>query len=114
MPLIAEHVAQLVAALNEPDYHDPACPFVNHCYCDDGAPHDRVQHPLAEQAAATLEAQQAEIARLRAALEPFATFADSHIDAEGWNGPMRTTRIVDWFGPSDFRTARAAFEDGRE
>jgi hypothetical protein len=46
--------------------------------------------------------------RVREALEPFSTFADTFIDEEGWNGPMRTTRIVDWFGPSDFRRAASA------
>lgn len=48
------------------------------------------------------------IGELREALEPFATFADTFVDEEGWNGPMSTTRIVDWFGPSDFRRARSA------
>ena len=40
-----------VDRLLEPDWHDPACPFLKHCYCDDGAPHDAVRHPLAREAA---------------------------------------------------------------
>lgn len=63
-------------------------------------------------AAAQLEADARRIAELSEALEPFATFADTFIDSEGWNGPMSSTRIVDWFGPSDFRTARAALGGG--
>lgn len=39
-------------------------------------------------------------------IHPFACFAKSHVDDEGWNGPMRQTRIVDWFGPSQMRAAR--------
>lgn len=49
------------------------------------------------------EEAEAELQALREALEPFQTFAECHIDEEGWTGPMKTTRIVDWFGPSDFR-----------
>lgn len=47
----------------------------------------------------------ARIDALEAALGPFATFADPFVDAEGWSGPMKQERIVDWFGPSDFRLA---------
>lgn len=43
------------------------------------------------------------------ALEPFATFADTFVDDDdGWTGTMKQERIVDWFGPSDFRRARQA------
>ena len=52
----------LIDRLLEPDWHDPACPFRKHCYCDDGAPHDAVRHPLAREAAE-------EIASLRARVE---------------------------------------------
>lgn len=45
---------------------------------------------------------------VREALKPFASFAETFVDAEGWTGPMRTERIADWFGPSDFRVALAA------
>lgn len=49
------------------------------------------------------------IAELEAALEPFASeFAKVFVDDEGWTGPMNKERIVDWFGPSDFRVACAA------
>jgi len=51
---------------------------------------------------------------LREALEPFASFADTFVDAEGWTNSMRRERIVDWFGPSDFRKARAALGGGGE
>jgi hypothetical protein len=47
-------------------------------------------------------------AALREALEPFASFAATFIDDEGWVGPMNKERIVDWFGPSDFRKAALA------
>lgn len=45
---------------------------------------------------------------VREALKPFASFAETFVGAEGWAGPMGTERIVDWFGPSDFRAALAA------
>lgn len=46
---------------------------------------------------------------LASALQPFGgTFAEAFVDSEGWTGPMRQDRIVDWFGPSDFRNAHAA------
>jgi hypothetical protein len=48
--------APIVERLREPDWHDPACPFRQHCYCDDGVPHDRVRHPHAPTAADTIEA----------------------------------------------------------
>jgi hypothetical protein len=48
--------------------------------------------------------------RLRAALQPFASFCEPFVDADGWVMSMRKERIVDWFGPSDFRTARTALE----
>lgn len=54
----------------------------------------------------------AHIERLQNALKPFATFADTFVDADGWTGPMNVERIVDWFGPSDFREARATLSQG--
>lgn len=43
------------------------------------------------------------------ALEPFATFAANNVDEEGWAGlRCERERIVDWFGPSDFRRAALA------
>ena len=60
---------KLIARLEEPDFHDPACPFSNHCYCDD-ADHDRVTHPDALPAAKIIDALLTErpalITRLRA------------------------------------------------
>lgn len=65
------------------------------------------------QAATLIEAQAAEIAALREALGPFALEAHETpvVDEAGWteNGmSWCRERIVDWFGPSDFRRARAA------
>lgn len=42
------------------------------------------------------------------ALEPFATWAENEVDAEGWKNPPMRERIVDWFGPSYFRAAAEA------
>lgn len=36
-------------------------------------------------------------------LEPFISFADHAVDEHGWSGSTQRERIVDWFGPSDFR-----------
>lgn len=49
--------------------------------------------------------------RMVEALEPFASFAATNVDAEGWNLPVSVhkDRIVDWFGPSDFRRAQMAY-----
>lgn len=47
----------------------------------------------------------------REALGPFASFAADNVGDEGWNEVGLSTkdeRIVDWFGPSDFRRARNA------
>ncbi len=44
------------------------------------------------------------------ALEPFATFADENVDSEGWTSSTQRERIVDWFGPSQFRAAQEAFD----
>lgn len=68
--------ARIVERLREPDYHDPACPFKKHCYCDDEGSHDRVSHPqalelaaLIEQDGRTIEALRAEIARQREVID---------------------------------------------
>lgn len=47
------------------------------------------------------------------ALEPFATWAENEVDAEGWKNPPMRERIVDWFGPSDFRAAAEALTEIR-
>lgn len=66
-------------------------------------------HLLAKEAAATITALRARVAELEGALEPFAVFADDNADAHGWAGlGCQKERIVDWFGPSDFHSARAA------
>lgn len=54
-----------------------------------------------------------EVERLREALRPFATFAETFVGDDGWVGPMNKERIVDWFGPSDFSAARQALEASR-
>lgn len=40
-------------------------------------------------------------------LEPFKLFAEGFVEGDGWSGPMSKTRIIDWFGPSDFVRAAA-------
>ncbi|MFU0504170.1 hypothetical protein [Pseudaminobacter sp. NGMCC 1.201702] len=43
------------------------------------------------------------------ALEPFASLADGWVDDEGWTDlACKNDRLCDWFGPSDFRSARSA------
>ncbi len=82
-------VEKLVKRLRAPDWHDPACPFQKHCYCDDDGQHDRVTHPDGPEAAAMLEAQAAEIARLREALafyrDGFESFKEhKHLPGFAW------------------------------
>lgn len=48
-----------------------------------------------------------EIETLRAALEPFASFAEN-VDADGWTSTIHREQISTWFGPSDFRRASEA------
>lgn len=49
---------------------------------------------------------------LEEALRPFASFAKSNVDDDGWkNNGIHRGRIVDWFGPSDFRAARAVLKE---
>jgi hypothetical protein len=46
------------------------------------------------------------MARMRSALEPFATFGKNNVNEDGWKeGCAGRDRIVDWFGPSEFRAA---------
>jgi len=57
-------------------------------------------------------AAEAKVALLTEALKPFATFAENNTDDEGWAGSTcQRDRIVDWFGPSDFRAARRALSE---
>lgn len=60
-----------------------------------------------ERCADAITAQAAEIAELREGLKTFADFAATAVNDEGWSGTIQRERIVDWFGPSDFRRARA-------
>lgn len=54
-----------------------------------------------------IDALKADVAELVEALETFGgDFAETFIDDEGWKSPMRKERIIDWFGPSDFRKAQ--------
>lgn len=57
-------------------------------------------------------AKDAEIAKLREALEPFAT---DWADENGWTDTAcQKDRVVDWFGPSDFLRVRAALKEKAE
>jgi hypothetical protein len=73
-------VDDLVGALLEPDWHDPACPFKDHCHCgsdDEPPPHDRVSSDLQVRAANRIKALEEDarympelLASLEAALQP--------------------------------------------
>lgn len=65
---------------------------------------------LAE-AVTALEAQDAEIRKLREALEPFAQFAVNTDDAGHWLSNIHRESISTWFGPSAFRDAATAHFD---
>jgi hypothetical protein len=76
---------------------------------DEFAPEDiRLAGTVPDKAADRIEADARRNAELEAALRPFADFADGNVDNDGWSGREQGARIVDWFGPSDFRAARAA------
>lgn len=83
---------------------DAICP---RCYTS-GADCGKVAEALANYRITREEELSRKLGEAERALEPFATFADTFVDDEGWTGPMRQERIVDWFGPSDFRDARKA------
>jgi hypothetical protein len=56
-----------------------------------------------------MPSREQEIEMLRAALEPFATYGEGNVDEHGWKeGCGGRDRIVDWFGPSEFRAAKDA------
>lgn len=74
---------------------------------------DKFDAALDEEAAARIEALEAEVQRLREALRPFADFG-SWVDEEGWSSNIHREGISVWFGPSDFRRARAAMEPTNE
>lgn len=61
---------------------------------------------------AEVDRLKAENERMREALEPFADIAgEAWADSDGWTeAACQKDRIVDWFGPSAFRNARAALK----
>lgn len=48
--------------------------------------------------------------RLAAASETFAEWAAENVDDEGWSGGEQKQSIVTWFGPSEFREIKDAYE----
>ena len=60
---------------------------------------------------ALITAQAARIGELEWALEPFAkSYVAQSINGNGWTSGVGRDRICEWFGPSDFRRARALTE----
>ncbi|NSZ57821.1 hypothetical protein FY145_07225 [Agrobacterium tumefaciens] len=54
---------------------------------------------------ARAEAAEAAVKRLNAILEPFRAVSKDWVDENGWTDvACQKDRIVDWFGPSDFRS----------
>ena len=49
------------------------------------------------------------VAELEAALKPYSDFG-VNVDGNGWTSNIHREPISTWFGPSDFRTARAKLE----
>lgn len=66
----------------------------------------RNQYALQAEAADAITRLRASVEQMAACLEAFATFAETFVDDDGWTGSMKQERIVDWFGPTDFRLAR--------
>lgn len=123
---IAEMAARLRSYLSRNEWGDP----VEHAICDQAADlltrlsaeRDRLEkeaealraavsvgldcRPTTE-ATAAIERAEAERdalkARVAEVLEPFANFALGWVDEHGW--ASKPGRIVDWFGPTDFRRA---------
>lgn len=62
------------------------------------------------------ESAKARLAKALKALEPFADIAgEPWADESGWtDAACQNDRICDWFGPSDFRAARRALTGGQE
>lgn len=61
-------------------------------------------------AAIELAEKDARIARLEKALATFAEFA-IWTDESGWTSTIHKEPISVWFGPSDFREAKEAYDD---
>ncbi len=57
---------------------------------------------------AKCEAAEADAARMREALEPFAEFGRRNVDDHGWKSNIHREGISVWFGPSEFRAAWVA------
>lgn len=55
------------------------------------------------------EASEKRLTELLAVLEPFAIFGADNVDEDGWSGREQQGSIDTWFGPSEFRAARNAF-----
>jgi hypothetical protein len=53
-------------------------------------------------------AAEADAARMREALEPFAEFGRRNVDDHGWKSNIHREGISVWFGPSEFRAAWVA------
>jgi len=64
------------------------------------------------EAAEEITALRARIDKLEKALQPFVRDIENWTDDDGW-APYAPSmdRIRDWFGPSDFRSARAALTE---
>ena len=59
-----------------------------------------------------LDAIQGENKTLRNALRPFVAVAHDWVDEHGWTDvACQNNRIVDWFGPSDFRQAVSVLKE---
>jgi hypothetical protein len=74
-----------------------------------GALHEQPIETLFDDALAALESLSAENAELREALKPYSDFG-VNVDENGWTSNIHREPISTWFGPSDFRTARAKLE----
>ena len=59
-------------------------------------------------AVARATAAEADAARMREALEPFAEFGRRNVDDHGWKSNIHREGISVWFGPSEFRAAWVA------
>lgn len=76
-------MGDIVDRLREPDRHDPKCPFKTHCYCDDGAPHDIVQHPYAIEAADEINALREQVSRAQEIFEQIGIIASGCATTHG-------------------------------
>lgn len=69
------------------------------------------RHTICDEAADRIEALERKVAELEAALKPFNT---GWADENGWTDTAcQHDRIVDWFGPSDFRAVAAVLSHAK-